>query len=451
MKFFGRISFAFLMGWVITSYNSQGQTSQNVTFLGNFNGYPAIGYNDCWGYTAPDGREYALLGVLNGTSVVDITDAPTFTEIGFVPSNTSTWKDIKTYRNYAYVVTEANSGLQVIDLSYVPDSVHLVTTYTGFSSSHNINIDTANAMLYAEGSGAQPVIAISLADPINPVQVSFFGISCHDVYARDNIVYTSDGSFGSIGVYDLSTPSSPVLVKRFNVPNPGYVHNAWPSDDNRYLMTTEETTGKTVKLWDISDINNPVITDDYLASPGIAHNTHVKGNFAYISHYVDGLRIVDISNPDSIFEAGYYDTFPGPGGSFSGCWGAFPFFGSGKVIASDRSTGLYVVYFAGSVTGVKVPGTTPEKFVLNQNYPNPFNPTTTIRFAIPEAGKVHLDVFDVLGRLVRRLVDDEFSAGEYSVQWNGANDLAERVVSGTYFYRLAALGSSSTRKMILMQ
>jgi len=451
MRFLVRISFAFLIGYVVTLNGAQGQTSQNVTFLGNFNGYASTGYNDCWGYTSPDGREYALLGVLNGTSVVDITDAPTFMEIGFIPSNLSTWKDIKTYRNYAYVVTEASSGLQVIDLSFLPDSVHLVTTYTGFTSSHNINIDTANAMLYAEGSGAQPVIAISLADPINPVQVSSFGISCHDVYARDNIVYTSDGNNGSVSVYDLSVPSTPVLVKRFNVPNPGYVHNAWPSDDNRYLMTTEETAGKTVKLWDISDINNPTITDEYLASPGIAHNTHVKGNFAYISHYVDGLRIVDISNPDSIFEAGFYDTFPGPGGSFSGCWGAFPFFGSGKVIASDRSTGLYVVYFAGSVTSVKTPRTTPAEFSLAQNYPNPFNPTTKIRFSLPEGRRVHLDIYDMLGRLVRRLVDDEFSPGEYSAEWNGTNDRAERVVSGPYFYRFEAGDFVKTQKMILLK
>ncbi len=451
MRFLVRICFSFLVGWLITTYDAQGQTSQNVTFLGNFNGYPSIGYNDCWGYTTSNGREYALLGVLNGTSVIDITDAPTFTEIGFIPSNFSTWKDIKTYRNYAYVVTEANSGLQIIDLSYLPDSVHLVTTYTGFTSSHNISIDTANAMLYAEGNPAQPVYAISLADPINPVQVSFFGISCHDVYARDNIVYTSDGNNGSVSVYDLSTPSTPVLVKRFNVPNPGYVHNAWPSDDNLYLMTTEETTGKTVKLWNITDINNPTITDEYLASPGIAHNTHVKGNFAYISHYVDGLRIVDISNPDSIFEAGYYDTFPGPGGSFSGCWGAFPFFGSGKVIASDRSTGLYIVYFAGSVTGVKASGATPEKFFLAQNYPNPFNPTTTIRFTLAKGGRVHLDIYDMLGRRVRTLVDDEFSTGEYSVQWNGTNDVSERVVSGPYLYRFEAGDFVKTQKMIFLK
>ena len=82
----------------------------NLTLLSNFDPYPSIGYNDCWGYTAPDGKEYAFLGVLNGTSVVNISDPLNPVEVGFVPSNTSTWKDIKTYDHYAYVVIDASGN-----------------------------------------------------------------------------------------------------------------------------------------------------------------------------------------------------------------------------------------------------------------------------------------------------------------------------------------------------
>jgi hypothetical protein len=116
-------------------------------------------------------------------------------------------------------------------------------------------------------------------------------------------------------------------------------------------MSTEETTGKTVKLWDISDLDNPVIVDTYLGPTQLAHNTHIEGNFAYISHYADGLRIVDISNPNNISEVGYYDTYPGGGGGFVGAWGSFPHFTSGKRLVSDISTGLYVVYFDDGSTG----------------------------------------------------------------------------------------------------
>jgi len=355
-----------------TSLVAQGSGSPNVQFLANLNSYSSVGYNDCWGYTAPDGREYALLGVANGTSIVDITDAPTLNEIAFIPSNSSSWKDIKTYRNYAYAVNESGGGLQIIDLSNLPISATLAGTYSGFTTSHNIYIDTANAILYAEGASAQPVRAISLADPLNPVQLSTFGIECHDIYARNNIAYVSEGSSGSIGVYDLTTPGTPALVKRFPIPNPGYVHNAWLSDDGNYLMTTEETTNKTIKMWDISDINNPVIVSNYLAGPGfLAHNTHIKGRYAYISHYTDGLRIVDVSDPNNTFEEGYYDTWLGTPGGFDGAWGAFPFFASGKVLISDISTGLYVVFFAGAVDADSLDPNPPEDASAYSDYLTP--------------------------------------------------------------------------------
>ncbi|NIT70208.1 choice-of-anchor B family protein [candidate division KSB1 bacterium] len=326
----------------LSSPVAYGQGSPNVTLLDQLDQYG--GYNDCWGYTAPDSREYALLGVVNGTSIVDITDSGNAVEIEFISSPSSTWKDIKTFQDFAYVVNESSGGMQIIDLSDLPNSATLITTYTGFQTSHNIYIDEPNAMLYAEGSGSQPIRAISLADPVDPIQVSSFGISSHDVYARDNVVYVSEGSNGTIGIFDLSTPTSPVLLSRFSIPNAGFVHNAWLSDDGNFLMTTEETTNKTVKLFDIQDLGNEFITDEYLGPSNLAHNTHIKGDFAYISHYADGLRIVDITNPDNIFEAGYYDTSSLTGG-FNGAWGAFPFFPSGKVLISDIQNGLFVFSF----------------------------------------------------------------------------------------------------------
>ncbi|MBI4417871.1 MAG: hypothetical protein HY563_03775, partial [Ignavibacteriales bacterium] len=137
----------------ISSQAFSRQGTQNVQYLGNLNQYPAIGYNDCWGYVAPDGKEYALLGVRDGTSIIDITDAPTLTEVDFVQTDNTTWKDIKTYRHYAYVVTDGiGRGIQIIDLSTLPDSVYLVGTFGGSTfRSHNISIDTSSGILYAQG------------------------------------------------------------------------------------------------------------------------------------------------------------------------------------------------------------------------------------------------------------------------------------------------------------
>ncbi|RMI03570.1 MAG: choice-of-anchor B family protein, partial [Calditrichaeota bacterium] len=229
------------------------QGSPNVPLLSQMNLYPAAGYNDCWGYTAPDGREYALLGVQTGTSVVDITDPANPVEVAFIPSATSLWKDIKTYQHYAYVVTEAGGGMQILDLSGLPNTVTELTPYTGFQTSHNIYVDVVNGMLYAEGDFGEPVRVLSLADPEHPVQIAAFGIECHDVFVQDNRAYVAEGGSGSIGIFDVTNPANPTLLQRLIIPNAGYVHNCWVTADNHYMMTTEETNGKTIKYWDISN------------------------------------------------------------------------------------------------------------------------------------------------------------------------------------------------------
>ena len=82
----------------------------NVTFLSNLNQYPSVGYNDIWGYVDGSGNEYALLGVENGTSIVNVTDPANPVQVVFIPGgSTSAWRDIKTWGNYAYVVSDFTS------------------------------------------------------------------------------------------------------------------------------------------------------------------------------------------------------------------------------------------------------------------------------------------------------------------------------------------------------
>ncbi len=125
-----------ILGIGFSSFQVYGQGSPNVILLDQLDQYP-VGYNDCWGYTQ-GGREYALLGVINGTSIIDITNSGSATEITFISGPSSSWKDIKTYQNFAYVVTESSGGMQIIDLSDLPNSATLANTDTGFSTSHNI-------------------------------------------------------------------------------------------------------------------------------------------------------------------------------------------------------------------------------------------------------------------------------------------------------------------------
>ncbi len=93
----------------------------------------------------------------------------------------------------------------------------------------------------------------------------------------------------------------------------------------------------------------------------------------------------------------------------------------------------------------------PAMFALGANYPNPFNPSTTIRFAVPRDGRVMLEVYDLAGRVVRRLVDETLVADSYSVTWQGRDETGRQVASGTYYYRLTADGERSTRKMTLLK
>jgi hypothetical protein len=90
-------------------------------------------------------------------------------------------------------------------------------------------------------------------------------------------------------------------------------------------------------------------------------------------------------------------------------------------------------------------------FHLDQNYPNPFNPVTNIRFAIPEKNFVSLSVYDVAGRVVKRIISKEMPANVYKVAWDGTNTGGQNVASGVYFYKLVAGSHVATKKMVLIR
>ena len=318
--------------------------STQLSPLGQFKKNRRIEYNDVWGYEAPDGKEYALLGVQDGTSIVDVSNPTKLKEIKFISSRKSTWKDIKTFGHYAYVVNESGGGMQILDLSKLPHDVPVAATYTGFSTSHNIYIDEDRKLLFAEGNHSEPVRIFSLDNPLAPRKLSSLGVECHDIYAKDGLLYVSEGGHGTIGIFDYNDPANPRLVSRFQIRRAGYVHNAWLTEDGRYLMTTEENTGKTMKMFDLADLNNVRQVGEVLAPGRLAHNTHIKGNFAYVAHYGSGLRIYDVSNPANMVEVAYWQKSASPGRGFVSAWGAYPFFKSGKILISDIEDGLVVVY-----------------------------------------------------------------------------------------------------------
>ena len=90
-------------------------------------------------------------------------------------------------------------------------------------------------------------------------------------------------------------------------------------------------------------------------------------------------------------------------------------------------------------------------FQLEQNYPNPFNPSTTINYSLERAGEIELKIYDLLGREVRSLINENSPRGEFSVVWDGKDGIGKQVASGHYFYQLKAGDFQSTRKMVFLK
>ncbi|MEZ4744801.1 MAG: T9SS type A sorting domain-containing protein [Calditrichia bacterium] len=93
----------------------------------------------------------------------------------------------------------------------------------------------------------------------------------------------------------------------------------------------------------------------------------------------------------------------------------------------------------------------PTVFSLEQNYPNPFNPSTTLKYALPTNADVRLEIYNVLGQLVKVLVDADQTAGFKTAIWDGTNQYGEKVASGIYIYRIKAADFVQSKKMILMK
>jgi len=112
-----------------------------------------------------------------------------------------------------------------------------------------------------------------------------------------------------------------------------------------------------------------------------------------------------------------------------------------------------VVSYQSAMTAVRPdPSAPPRALTLDQNFPNPFNPSTTIRFAVPAPGAaVSLKIYDVAGRLVATLVDDEKVVGTRAVRWDGKDRRGADVASGVYFYRLISAEKTLSRKLIVLR
>lgn len=461
------------LAMIVTLFSSASAQlgNSNMTLLKQLNQHTGR-YSAIWGYTAPNGREYAILGCNTGTAFIDVTDSANITERDFVSGVTSNWREMKTVSHYAYVVSEGtNSKVQIIDLQYLPDSVSLVktTNFPSHSTTHSIQNWGTNKIILngCNSSFGNGVIILDCSDPLNPTIMTkannqFGGNTngyVHDSRVWKDSLYVCNIYTGYITLFAGNAAMAPgdtlIPFRSFQTnPNP-FTHNVAFTYDGKYLFSTDETdspNGK-LKVWNIQDKTNITYVTTWLPtgiSTAIVHNVEIYGNWALVAHYTAGIRLINITNPALPVEAAWYDSYPSNNSaSFNGCWGVY-MFASKKIIASDMQSGLVVVKPTIAITGIENGNNSevPSSFALKQNYPNPFNPSTKINFSITKNSFVSLKVYSLAGKEVANLVNDRRDGGNYEVNFDaGKYGLA----SGAYFYSLEAEGKTETKKMLLVK
>ena len=331
--------------------------------------------NDSWGWTDPqDGKEYALIGLNNGTAFIDISDPINPVYLGRLPTHTSssTWRDVKVYSNHAFIVSEAsNHGMQVFDLTRLrsvaspPETFTEDAHYNGFGNSHNIaiNEDTGYAYSLGDNTFSGGAHFVDISDPLNPIAAGGFaaGGYTHDAhivtYSGPDSDYTGREIYvGSnetdVVIVDVTDKNNPQQISSISYSNVAYTHQGWLTEDHRYFLLGDEAdeidfgfNTRTI-VFDFEDLDNPAFHFEYSGTTSATdHNGYVKDDKFYISNNAAGLRVLnieDIAN-QNIFEESYFDSYPADNNAgYTGVWNVYPFFESGVIVMSDRENILFV-------------------------------------------------------------------------------------------------------------
>ncbi len=349
----------FILFFSSFSLFAQDSLSLNVDSLAVFNRGDER-YSGCWAYVDSLGKEYALVGAKSGTAVYAIDDVTMMEEVGFVEGPSSNWREITVLGHHAYVTTEGtgeNDGLQVIDLSLLPDSIILDTAYTTtFTRGHILQRDIYSDSSYIYINGTDSTRGVHILDvsiPNAPVEVGLYepGYYIHDCHVRGDRLYACAFSEAKIDILDISDKSNPTLITSIDDPG-GNTHSAWTTEDGNYLYVADERDGLPARVWDISDEENITEVTTFTSNiESLVHNPYILGDYCFISHNTEGLRVYDITDPEVPVEVGFYDTYRDSSGGFAGLWSACPYFPSGKIIGGDRHKGLFVWVFNNTQAG----------------------------------------------------------------------------------------------------
>lgn len=336
--------------------------------------------NDIWGWTDPRGdKEFALMGLDNGTAFVDISSPERPVYLGKLPTRTtaSSWRDIKVHDDHAFIVSEARGhGMQVFDLTRLrtlsgpPQTLTPDAEYSGFSNAHNIAINTDTGFAYAVGSNTCSG-GLHMVDIRQPKRPSFAGCVSGDGYTHDTQVVVYDGpdqrftgreiafssNEDSLTIVDVTEKAAPVQLARINYAGFAYTHQGWLTPDQRYFVLGDEldefafqhnTRTYVFDLVSLTDSIGPTLdVATYTAqTAAIDHNLYSRGDYLYQANYRAGLRVLDARNVAGadFTEVGFFDVYPeDDAAEFNGAWSNYPYFDDGVVIVSGIEQGLFVL------------------------------------------------------------------------------------------------------------
>ncbi|VUD53358.1 hypothetical protein TDB9533_01818 [Thalassocella blandensis] len=349
--------------------------------------------NDIWGYYDLNrGKEYVLIGLDNGVAIVDASNPEQPQVVAETDGPNSLWRDIKVYQSYdaasqrwlayAYVSNETGDGIAIIDLNQLPNSAEVVARGGGVSSAHNVYLANVDFTFAVNQPGLQALLSIAganagggnfrLYDLVNPQSPNFVAANnygyMHDaasVRIHDDRKNTqcenaseavacqvlADFNENTVEIFDITNASSPQHLSSFEYTNSAYVHSGWWTEDGKFLFVQDELDethnglNTTLRIWNMEDLNNPQYLGNWTGEKrAIDHNGFVKGNRYYMSHYTEGLTVLDITDPSQTQRKAYFDTVPGvSAANFSGAWGIYPFFVSDLLAVSDINSGLYLL------------------------------------------------------------------------------------------------------------
>ena len=368
-------------------FDCKGVTIMSFLPVKAIGGKRGVGVNDIWGWTDPQtNKEYALVGRMDGTAFVDVTDPHNPVFIGDLPktegSRTSVWRDIKVYKNHAYIVADGagQHGMQVFDLTRLRNPTDTPITfdadflYDNIASSHNIVINENTGYAYAVGNSSGGTTCgggLHMIDIREPKTPKFEGCFADTSTGRNKTGYAHDAQcviyqgpdvdhqgkelcFGSnetaLSIADVTDKENPSAIAMVSYPKVAYTHQGWLTEDHRFFYMNDEgdepngsVEGTRTLVWDVTDLDDPILVKEHIASTSSTdHNLYIRGNLMYQSNYDAGFRILDISTPDNPVEVGFLDTVPYASG-MGGSWSNYPYFESGTIVVTSMREGLFVV------------------------------------------------------------------------------------------------------------